>query len=392
MDEDREGLKMDLESLMGLPDFDEANNSPLPFEVKSSLRIGVFGEFLRVAPLGGLIWDERMVNLIRRAGKLGLSNRLPCIHESVDFVLTSKSIEQKAHLRVESKEGEARLVLHDSFLKNGKSAIEVWEAGALIRKTTFPGRRNQTLTEIRDGIALSIRFTGENEGIEILSAEDEFAHDEFRDALVYTLLDGRMRVACRILRDHLLPSQSAEARWLKLESFLATVIETTRSVPFGLAPAPLVRGASTSEIPSAKCRFPSVHQGIRLSWPEVDVESPDAVDSQPSDLRDFLLAAFSTEPPTSIVSESIVPSSEAVSDPRLANGWAALEGWWFIESRRFEEAREAFASTTPMEGDPFNLAGGAALAKHLASTNENDGIDLDSNDEVWARILPKLSV
>lgn len=390
MDEDREGFNMDLESLMGLPDFHEANNSPLPFGVKSSLRIGVFGEFLRVAPSGGLIWDDRMENLMKRAGKLGLNNRPPCIPESVDFVLTSITLQQRAHLRVESREGETKLVLGDSFLKHGKSAIEVWEAGALIRKTTFPGRRNQTLTEIRNGIALSIRFTGEEEGIEVLAAEDEFSREQWGDALVYSLLDGRIRVASRILRDHLLPSQSAEASWLKLQSFLATVIETTRSVPFGLAPTPLVRGASTPDLDCRKCRFPSVHQGIRLSWPEVDGESPGAVDSQPSDLRDFLESAFSPPPPASTFPPPLEQSSSAGSDPCLANGWAALKGWRLIESRRYEEAYEAFASTTPVEGDPFNLAGGAALAKHLASTNESGAIDLDSNDAIWAKILPTI--
>lgn len=386
MDEDLRGLKMDLESLIGLPDFSEANNSPLPFEVKSGLRVGTVEEFLRVTLTGEPLWGKRMETLTRRAGHLNRTFRNPCVHENFDVLLTGKTQDCRAELRVEAKAGEARLVLEDSFLKNGKAAVEVWERGAMIRKTSLPGRKNQTLAEIRPGVALAVRFAGEAEGVEVLTVEDEFSIEDWKDALLYSLLDGRLRVARQVLVDHLL-SRNLDRPWRKFDSFLSTVMGCTRSVPFGIAPIPLVRGGVSEEVSIPTVRFPCVLVGLELCWPGIapaaSAEDWDEIPSAPPGLSELVRSAFNAEP--SAPDLQVLAEAE---DSRVANGWAALKGWTLIDSRRFAEAREAFASTPPVEGDPFSLAAGKALADHLASNRENDPIDLQSNDAVWAEIFP----
>ena len=84
---------------------------------------------------------------------------------------------------------------------------------------------------------------------------------------------------------------------------------------------------------------------------------------------------------------------QTVADPRVVNGWQALRGWTHLFHDSFEEARAAFTSVEPVEGDPFGLALGEALANHL--TLSQTGAPFEEamailSDRVWERTFSSM--
>jgi hypothetical protein len=170
----------------------------------------------------------------------------------------------------------------------------------------------------------------------------------------------------------------------------------TRSEGFALRPALATRSLADSERRTLGAYRP-VWQGILSCWPnaghvpnpwdrgEIERDSDHigiagiAAEARP--LVEACLAAGSGD-----VFPKPVTLAHAAGDPRVLNGWRALEGWTCLIHDEYEKAHKAFASVEPIEGDPFGLVPGGTLSNHLALAQDEVQSEEEiaiSSDKVW---------
>jgi hypothetical protein len=258
----------DLISLLLLPELQEKNNPDLPFEVVGWYRGSVCGDSIQTLSMERVRYDRESALLAEWIGRLTRNPRIICFDKDLatEFAYPDGGL---LHLRLMRSGGTNSLfVTCDGAVIEGET-IEVWEQGALLRRTDLKSVGGAIQVTLRDGIAMVVRRGSADAGVEVLTDEGEFGSVEWMALIAGLCLQGSLPRAIQLLNEKAADLLGDSKLLARFHAFLRGLAAVTRSEGYALRPLPVVRSSETTAhtaLPTKDSIPPQIHEAWQSGW------------------------------------------------------------------------------------------------------------------------------